>query len=237
MNNIEENDDSLSPSKLIDKKFYPAQIKIERANFSIFELKRQYEERKKLIIDPKFQREDVWNSKKQKSELIESILMGIPLPIVYFSQNSEGKLQVVDGRQRLTTLFNFMNNKFPLSELNILKDLKGKYFKNLDVNDQNDLEDYQLIAYVIKPPTPDRIKFDIFDRVNRGGTRLNNQEMRNALYQGKITDLLKELIDNENFQKATNKSINSTRMKDRYIILRFLSFYLLEKKVTSHFLK
>jgi hypothetical protein len=228
IDSINEGSD-LNPTKESDVRVYPAQVKVERANFSIYELKRQYEDRKKLIIDPNFQRENVWKTNKQKSELIESILMGIPLPLIYFSQNSEGKLQVVDGRQRLTTLFDFMNDKFALSELNILKELKGKKFSELNSDEQSELEDYQLIAYVIKPPTPDRIKFDIFDRVNRGGTRLNNQEMRNALYQGKVTELLSRLNQNENFKKATDKAISNTRMKDKYIILRFISFYLLEE--------
>jgi len=228
MKNFE--DDTLDPTKKSDIEIYPAQIKVDRANFSIFELKRQYEKRNKLIIDPNFQRQSVWRSKKQKSELIESILMGIPLPLIYFSQNSEGKLQVVDGRQRLTTLFDFLNDKFSLSELNILTKLKGKKFSQLEADEQSDLEDYQIIAYIIKPPTPDRIKFDIFDRVNRGGTRLNNQEMRNALYQGKVTELLNTLSKNSNFLQATNEAISSTRMKDKYIILRFISFYLLKKE-------
>ena len=208
---------------------YPAQIKVDRANYSVYELKRQYEKRDNLILNPEFQRENVW-TKRQKSELIESILMGIPLPIIYFSQNSEGKLQVVDGKQRLTALFDFLNNKFPLSELYTLENLKGKKFDDLDGYHQSELEDYQLIAYVIKSPTPERVKFDIFDRVNRGGTKLNNQEMRNALYFGKSTQLLKSLTDNNYFLKATDHSINTERMKDRYMILRFIAFYLLETK-------
>jgi hypothetical protein len=219
----------LTPNQPLQKEIYPAQVKVERANYSIFELKRQFS-KGKIVLDPEFQRESVWKSKKQKSELVESILMGIPLPIVYFSENSEGRLQVVDGRQRLTTLFEFLDDGFSLSELNILKQLTGKKFSGLSPIEQSDLEDYQLIAYVIKPPTPDRIKFDIFDRVNRGGTRLNNQEMRNALYQGKVVKLLKELSQLESFLKATNFSVNPTRMKDRYLILRFLAFYLWQEK-------
>lgn len=204
---------------------YPyAEIKVERDQYPIFQLYRKYD-KGQIILDPEFQRDDVWNS-KQKSELIESVLMGIPLPIFYLNESKEGKLVVVDGRQRLTTFFKYLNNEFQLKNLRILNSLNGKKFGDLDPKLQADLEDFQIIAQVIKPPTPDRIKFDIFDRVNRGGTPLNNQEMRNALYQGKSTILLEELSASEQFHLATQGSIKSYRMKDRYLILRALAFYL-----------
>src|SRR5690606_16005748 len=132
------------------------------------------------------------------------------------------KLVVVDGRQRLTAFFQYLNEDYKLTDLRILKALNNKKFSDLEEKLQANLEDFQLIAQVIKPPTPDRIKFDIFDRVNRGGTPLNNQEMRNALYQGKSTKLLGSLSQKEVFKNVTNNSINSRRMKDRYLILRFI---------------
>ncbi|WP_176473356.1 DUF262 domain-containing protein [Niallia circulans] len=207
---------------------YPeANIKVEREQYSIFELNRKFN-RSQVILDPDFQREDVWKN-RQKSELVESVLMGIPLPIFYLNETKEGKLVVVDGRQRLTAFFQYLNDEFKLTNLRILKELSFKKFSNLDPKLQSSLEDFQLIAQVIKPPTPDRIKFDIFDRVNRGGTPLNNQEMRNALYQGKSTELLGLLTKKSEFKKVTSNSINSNRMKDRYMILRFIGFYLWNK--------
>lgn len=205
---------------------YPTKVNFSRSTPSVFEIFRQYNERKNINLAPPFQREKVW-SKKQNSELIESILMGIPLPIMYFFQDEKGNIQVVDGKQRLTALFEFMKdngNGYTLSELTILHDLKGKKFKDLEPYQRANIEDYELVINTIKPPTPDRIKFDIFDRVNRGGTRLNNQEMRNAIYQGNATELLKRLSENEWFQKAIDKAIGSKFMKDRYIILRAITF-------------
>jgi len=214
----------LNEDEIKENSIYPAEVKISRDVFSVYELKRKYEEKKTLILDPDFQREKVW-TKRQKSELIESILMGIPLPVMYFAEDRYGNLQVIDGRQRLETFFDFMNEKFSLFQTPILNN-KGKKFKELKPKEQTKLEDYQIIVYIIKPQTPDRIKFDIFDRVNRGGTPLNKQEMRNALYQGKATVLLKELSEQVEFKKATDYSINIKRMKDRYLILRFLAFYI-----------
>ena len=209
---------------------YPAKVKISADRYSLFELKRKAEsERKDVIIDPEFQRNFVWNL-KQKSELVESILMGIPLPVLYFFQQTDGKFQVVDGRQRLTAIFMFMNNEFALSELQILPDENDKYFKDLSPMMQSIIEDYQMTVYSIQPPTPEKIKFDIFDRVNRSGTILNHQEMRNALHQGKSTKLLKELAESREFQDATGGAIKEKRMKDHYVILRFLAFYMFFKK-------
>jgi hypothetical protein len=217
------NENDLEPSPV-----YPANVKVSRDMYSVYEIKRRYEQGR-IVLDPDYQRENVWNF-KQKSELIESVLMGIPLPVMYFAQDKYGKLQVIDGRQRLTAFFEFLENKFSISSAPILTNLKGKKFKELEPLEQSKIEDCQMVIYVIKPQTPDRVKFDIFDRVNRGGTQLNKQEMRNALYHGKSTTLLRELSNCKEFLQATGHAINKKRMKDRYLILRFLAFYLWKKK-------
>ena len=207
-------------------------IKIERMLYSIYELKRMYDE-KRICVDPQFQRSYVW-SNKQKSELIESVIMQIPLQLIYLAENEDGSLVVIDGRQRLTTLFQFLDNKFCLKDLKILPQINGMKFdelihSNLYSRYVTIIEDTQLVVQIIKYPTKDRVKFDIFDRVNRGGTPLNKQEMRNALYQGNATKLLDELSKMRSFQKATGGAISPKHMKDKYIILRALCFYLLWK--------
>lgn len=207
-----------------DNTYTNSEIKVERGQFSIFEMKRK-RDKKQLILDPDFQRLGVWKP-KQRSELIESVIMGIPLPLIYLAENEDGTLVVVDGRQRLSALFDFLDNKYQLTGLNIIKDLNRRNFANIDTKYQSKLEDYQIIFHKIQPPTGERVKFDIFDRVNRGGTRLNNQEMRNSLYQGKSTKFIKDLANSSHFKKATNESLSDKRMKDRYAILRYLSFYM-----------
>ncbi len=228
---LDKADDKADNDKAVE--IYPdAEVNIARDPVSVFQLKRKYDKQPKplLVLDPDFQREEVWNP-KQQSELIESILMGIPLPLIYVKEDNNGVYIIVDGRQRLTTLFDFMNDKFKLKGLKVLGNLNGNFFSKLDEKQQNKIEDCPLTLHVIKPPTSDRVTFDLFDRVNRGGTRLNNQEMRNALYQGYSTKLLNKLSKSENFKKATDNSIPSKRMKDRYLILRFLSFYLWKQKL------
>jgi len=221
---ILEAEEGLDPSS---NDVYPdVTVKISRDQYSAFEIKRMAEETKELMIAPPFQRKLVWTS-EQKRELIESILMGIPIPVIYVFEDENGHKQVVDGRQRISTIISFMNNEFKLEKLKMLPTFNGNKFKDIKPLYRSKIERYQIPVYVIEPPTPERVKYDIFDRVNRGGTQLNNQEMRNALYFGKSTELLKKLSESNIFKRATNNGIKPKRMKDQYVILRFLAFYLI----------
>ncbi len=100
---------------------YPMKtIKVDKGFFTAFELKRKYDKKPSLVVlDSDFQRKSVWTI-QQKRELVESVLMGLPLPIFYFNEDKKGRLIVIDGRQRLTALFEFMDNKFSLDRLKIL---------------------------------------------------------------------------------------------------------------------
>lgn len=231
--------EKLNKTEISEDNPYPYEnINIGRDNFSAFQLYRKYKENI-IKLDPDFQREsNVWNP-KQKSELIESILIGIPLPIFYVKQDKKGNLILIDGRQRLSTIFDYMDNKFSLSGLKILSKFNGYLFKGKDEDDEKSLksiyrgkiEDVNLTLHIIKEPTPEKLTYDLFDRVNRGGTRLNNQEMRNAIYQGSSTLFLKTLSKLDSFKNVT-ETISPSRMKDRYLILRFVAFYLWRKKIT-----
>jgi len=208
---------------------YPdAVVKISRDQYSVFEIKRMAEVTKELVIAPAFQRHAVWKL-EQKRGLIESVLMNIPIPVVYFFEDENGQKQVVDGRQRISTLISFLNNEFALAKLKMLPRFNGMKFEDLEPIFQSKIERYQISVYVIEPPTPERVKYDIFDRVNRGGTQLNSQEMRNALYYGPATMLLKRMSALPEFKDATGHSVKPVRMRDQYLILRFLAFYMLRK--------
>lgn len=230
---IEDRDDRLEGESVHSEdvnEIYPnAEVRVEKAQFSTIHLKRLVEERGELIIDPNFQRNKVWTN-KQAAELVESILMGIPIPTIYLFEMKNGKKQVVDGRQRVTAILDFLKDELPLKDLKILKQYNGNKFSELEPKMRGIFEDYQLSFYIIQPPTPERVKYDIFDRVNRGGTQLNSQEMRNALYIGTSTKLISELANSQEFLNATGKGISPKRMKDQYVILRSISFYLLKKR-------
>ena len=106
-------------------------IQVDKGFYTVFELKRRFDAKeRRIILDSDFQREDVWD-KNRKAELVESVLMGLPLPVFYFNQDKYGKLIVIDGRQRLTALFEFMDDKYKLRKLKILSDLNDKSFSQL----------------------------------------------------------------------------------------------------------
>lgn len=179
----------------------------------------------RFVLDPDFQRGFVWNKDKQ-SRLIESILLRIPLPVFYVAEDNEGRLIVVDGRQRLTTLSHFLNNKLAL-QLKDRPELDGKLFNGLDVRLQNRVEDSQLLFYIIDRSVPERARLDIFERVN-GGEVLSRQQMRNAIYNGSATVFLRDEAKTPQFCQATGGSLNAGKMQDREMINRFCSFLLLD---------
>jgi hypothetical protein len=201
------------------------EVRIAKEQSSVFELLRR-ESRGQLVLAPDFQRKDVWDRKRQ-SELIESILMGIPIPLIYLFEDENGTRQIIDGKQRISALKRYINNEFALTELSMLPKLRGKYFSSIPPLLQAKLEDCQLHSYVIQPPTPEYVKFNIFERVNRSGMNLNKQEMRHALYQGQATRLIERLAESTAFKLSTGDGVKDDRMRDRYLVLRFVAFYLM----------
>ncbi|MFP3597065.1 DUF262 domain-containing protein [Chryseobacterium sp. SIMBA_029] len=172
-----------------------------------------------------FQRLSGLWSAKQKSRLIESLLMNIPLPIFYMD-GSRMPWKIIDGLQRLTVLDEFMNkNLFALSDLQYQFDIEGLYFNDLPFSYQRKIRTFVIEAYVINPGTPEEVKFNIFQRINTSGIRLNTQELRNAYYSGVSASFILELTELSNFKDSIGRDISSKRMKDREFALRFFAFY------------
>ncbi len=176
------------------------------------------------VMDPEFQRDFIWDDVKQ-SRLIESVLMRIPLPVFYLAEDSEGRMVVVDGLQRLSTFHRFVNGGLRL-KLEEQAGLDGKRFANLPPKIQNRIEDCNLTLYLIDAKVPDRARLDIFERVN-GGVPLTRQQMRNSLYMGPATRFLKEEATTPLFLGATGRSLRSSSMRDREFVNRFCAFQLL----------
>jgi hypothetical protein len=177
------------------------------------------------VMQPDFQRDFIWPDDKQ-SKLIESVLMRIPLPVFYLSEDKKGRMVVVDGLQRLSTFKRFVSKNDLSLKLPKQKELNGKKFKELSVKLQNRVEDFNLILYLIDSKVPERAKLDIFERVN-SGIPLTRQQMRNCLYMGKATQFLKTEAETTLFKKVTGKSLSSSSMRDREFVNRFCAFYLL----------
>ncbi len=186
-----------------------------------------------LLLAPKYQRNFVWNSKKA-SNLIESILLNIPIPTIFTSESevdNEIKEEVIDGQQRLTSIFSFIDGKFPdgsdfkLNKLQIMKSIKGKKFSELSKEHQKIIKRRALSLIKIKSNSQEDIKFEMFERLNTNITRLNAQELRNCMYRGEYNDFLKRMAEYEPFQQIINKEGYTTRMLDVELVLLFCAFY------------
>jgi hypothetical protein len=200
-------------------------VLIRSESRTVFEVVRRMNNNQ-YILDPDFQRDFVWELDKQ-SKLIESALMRIPLPVFYLAEQTDGKVVVVDGLQRLTTFYRFLNNEFALKGLTGNSEaLNGRKFEDLAPKLKTRLEDTNLTLYLIDSKVPEQAKLDIFDRVN-SGVPLSRQQMRNCLYAGDATRWLKEQAKTDAFQRATGGSLNPKTMRDREVINRFCGFHLL----------
>ena len=175
------------------------------------------------IMNPDFQRDFVWDVTKQ-SKLIESVLMRIPLPVLYLAEDAKGDMIVVDGLQRLSTFHAFVGGNLRL-RLNQQPELHGKKFGDLDARLQNRIEDCNLILYVIDSKVPERARLDIFERVN-SGVPLTRQQMRNSLYNGPGTRFLRNETETPLFLKSTGRSLRKDTMRDREFVNRFCAFQL-----------
>lgn len=196
------------------------------------EIKGLHEKYKKgrLDIQPDFQRQFVWDVQKS-SQLIESAMLDIPLPVVYFSEDSAGKVAVIDGQQRLTAFFSFIDGIFPdgkdfkLTGLKVFKDFNKKKFSELPDRYQEKISECKIRAITIKRDSDKDLKFEIFERLNSGSVKLNDQELRNCMYRGRYNDLLRELSKDKTYMNIMGYSKPHKRMMDIEFVLRFASFY------------
>ena len=186
--------------------------------------------RGKLDLQPEFQRQYVWDRVKA-SRLVESLLLSIPIPVVYVAEEDDKRLAVVDGQQRLTSICAFIDGNFPdgtpfrLSGLQVLKEMNGKTFKQLHDTYQEAILDSTLRLIVIEHDSDSDVKFEVFERLNLGAVKLNDQELRNCVYRGSYNALLRDLVQNKQFLKIMDASEPHPRMKDREMILRFFAMW------------
>jgi predicted transcriptional regulator len=207
---------------------YTTELDIREEHITIFGLIRRIQQGK-VLMNPEFQRNFVW-TKIQQSRFIESLILNIPLPPLYVSQDGIGNYIIIDGLQRSTTLLNFIDKKFELQGLQAIPSLNGLTYDRLPQDLQIRIEDKNLLIYILRPTVPMVVVYDIFNRINTGGTQLTRQEIRNCIYIGNATELLRELSELSEFKNATDYGISPSRMKDREAVLRFLAFYILDYK-------
>ncbi|MYA32879.1 MAG: DUF262 domain-containing protein [Gemmatimonadetes bacterium] len=174
---------------------------------------------------PRFQRQYVW-SNRLASLLIESILLNIPIPPCYFVQNDDFELSVIDGQQRIYSIFRFLQNQFALTGLRVFSDLNGKRFHDLSRRSQRQIETHTLRAVIITNKSDPEIQFDVFERLNTYTMPLNAQELRNCIYRGKLNDLLSTLAEHKPWLNILGRTRPDKRLRDEELILRFFAFHI-----------
>lgn len=232
---IKKNFEGEDEDAVFEGPFDPTKIDVDISVYNLGTLLEQleYEE---IDLTPDFQRSsDLWPD-VAKSRLIESILMGLPIPSFYFSEDEETpKLIIVDGLQRLCSLKDFwVTKRLKLKGLQFLTSLNGKGVDELDRTQIRRLKGLKITVNKLRKGTPPEVKLAIFQRVNTAGIPLNYQEMRNALYPKKATSLLKKMASLESFRQATGGKVSNRRMADADFANRFIAFYLRQEDYDGH---
>ncbi len=197
-----------TPEDLVRK--YSSQdgrILVQRNDFLIPNILSMIDNREVMDLAPQYQRRYRWNNRK-RSQLIESLLLNIPIPPIFLYETDYARYEVMDGQQRLSTIKLFFGNSFKLNQLTEWPELNGKYFRDLPSQIQNGLRRRGLAAVIIltesgqNKETAMRLRQYVFERLNTGGQPLNAQEVRNCLFAGPFNDLLIDLSRCPEFTQA-----------------------------------
>lgn len=197
-----------------------------------------------IDIAPEYQRLFQWRADRQ-SKFIESVLLGIPIPSLFMATNPDGTWEVIDGVQRLSTLIHFSDNNdakkmteisgdLILEDLVKLSNFNNKTFSELPKNIQLNFHLKPMKVTTLSDKSDKKVRFDLFERLNTGGLRLSDQEIRNCIYKGEFSDFIKDLAQKQYFRKVVklpkNKENNATYEE---LVLKFFA-YLNDQKSFVH---
>ena len=192
----------------------------------------------KLInIAPDYQRQFRWDKERQSS-LIESIFLGIPIPSLFMATNADGTWELIDGVQRVSTILCFAGseeerekiqmsnlNELTLDKLKKLTGFNGKTFENLPIEVQTKFKLSNIKVTTLSDKSDKEVRFDLFERLNRGGVILTDQEIRSCVYRGGFNDFIKKLSKNGDFRECvhlTNRQENNGTREE--LVLRFFAY-------------
>ena len=216
-------------------------LQTDKLDMSFGEIMSMYE-RNEIIINPDFQRLHRW-SDYQKTRFIESVIIGIPIPPVFVAEDNNGRWELVDGLQRLSTIFSFfgnlqgenVQNKWILGAGDMLQSLDGYNVDTLPLKIQLNIKRAVCRVEIIKWNSEYDLRFELFNRLNTGGSPLTNQEIRNSLYRSissTFNDFLKEMASNADFIRCV--AVSKDQIDKLYLeelVLRFMSLYQNRKNV------
>ncbi len=188
-----------------------------------------------IDIAPVYQRKFRWEADRQ-SELIESIFLGIPVPSLYMAANRDGTWELIDGVQRLSSLLHFagddgareilgLGSGLRLRGLKKLEAFNGKGFDDLPASIQTGFRLRPLKVTTITDKSDKKVRFDLFERLNTGGVKLSQQEIRNCVYRGRFNNFLKEMASDDNFREIVKVPVTKEdALKNEDLVLRFFAY-------------
>ena len=194
-----------------DTKDYPIELIVDKFN-------------KHNFFIPPYQREFIWLP-KNRALFIESVLLGLPIPFMFFGDSDSGKMEIIDGAQRVQTLVEFVNNKLQLRNLKKLTLLNNFRFNDLSEAQQNKLLNRTLRVIVLEDNTPNDVRQDLFNRINTTGIKANYSEVRRGSYPGRLTDFIEECAKNKLFIELCPLSKKRVDGHERFeFVLRFFAY-------------
>ena len=199
-------------------------IKYDTRDYVIDYLVTKYENDGLFYVPVEYQRNFVWNE-KTKCYFIESLLMGLPIPFMFFADTDDGRLEIVDGAQRMQTMVDFVNNKIKLASLDVLTNANGLCFENLEQSIQRRFLNTNIRVVFLEQGTTISTRQEIFKRINTAGLELKPSEVRRGSYEGKFHDFLSECTRNALFNELAPRT---EQVEKRYegleLILRFFAY-------------
>lgn len=221
----------------IQQKARERTVKTQNVEYDLDTLVKRID-RKSIKLDPDYQRRHRW-SQDTSSRLIESLILNIPIPVIFLSQDvdvdeevddSTSRYTVIDGQQRLTAIYEFLKGKYSLDGLETLSELNGAYYKDLPSFLFRRLEERTVKCLRIDSTVDAQVKFDIFERLNTGSVKLESQELRNATARGPFNDAIKDWATDPIFRtliQVEEKDLDSSpkvqKMEDVELVLRFFA--------------
>jgi len=180
--------------------------------------------KRNVLFIPEYQREFTWDEKRS-SKLIESILLGLPIPFIFVAENSDGAWEIVDGSQRIRAIHYFVTNNLQLTGLESLTQANGIKFDNLENSRKGKFLDTALRLIILSEETTDDVKKDMFERINRGSDLLKPMEKRKGIYTGKFTSFIYNYVESNNNFKELVKVDKwlETRQERQELLLRFFA--------------
>lgn len=218
------NDQQEDESDLLDEKISFKDAVVMNADWTVETLNSQVN-KGNIDLDPSFQRRAAWDKTRQ-SRLIESIIAGMPIPNIVLAENKKhrGKFIVIDGKQRLLGINNFVADDFSLNGLDIRDDLNGLKYSQLPTEDKEFFDNNTIRSTVIKNWSDEKFLYAIFYRLNSGSLPLSPQELRRALIGGNLLDAIEKYItDSASFHSIFGGKLDA-RMRDSELVLRFIAF-------------